>query len=429
MKGTKSKFKFGKLLYNDRFIMFFSVILAFGIWLNVSLTSQETRSLTVTDIPVTMPELSNDLKFFGIEGQTGEVRISGNSLVVASVTSSDMYITASDTSAITEPGTYTVNLVPKKGSLKNDYNFDSTVRPSSIEVYVDRYAEKEINITDKIDVSSVGESNYAATTTLAKQTVTVKGAESIINSIAEADAEYRFTDPLTETQTVEADIVLRDSKGDEVPLDNITLDTTTVSATVPILTIKTVSIVPDIVNAPDSFVYDSSCISVEPSSIQIAVPKDVTDDISFISTAAIDISKINSINNKVNVDLDIPSGIRNLNQITSVDVTFDSSQLTTKKVRLKSFNVINESENRKTTVSTKSIDISIVGLKSQLSSLTAGNITAVVDMSSKVSFSGYGSVPLKININSKFPFCWAYGSYEVDVNVEDTTNKNTNNGS
>lgn len=428
MKEKKNKFKFGKLLYNDKFVMFFSVILAFGIWLNVSLTSQETRSIAVTDIPITMPELGNDLKFFGVDGQTAEVRISGNSLVVASITSSDMYITASDTSAITEPGTYTVNLVPKKGSIKNDYNFDSTVRPSSIEVYVDRYAEKEISITDKIDVSSVGDDNYAATTTLAKQTVTVKGAESIINSIAEADAEYSFTDPITETQTVEADIVLRDAAGNQIPLNYITLDSTTVSATVPILTIKTVNIVPNIVNTPDSFVYDSNCINVEPSSIQIAVPRDVTDDVSFISTSEIDISKISPTDNKINVELDIPSGIRNLNQVTSVDVTFDSSQLTTKKIRLKSFNVINESENRKTSVSTKSIDISIVGLKNQLSSLTAENITAVVDMSTKVSFSGYGSVTLKININSKFPFCWAYGDYEVDVNVEDTS-KNSNTGS
>lgn len=421
MKGTKGKFSFGKLLYNDRFVMLFSVLLAFVIWINISLTSQETRYLTVTDIPVTLPELGNDLKFFGSEKQTAEVRISGNSLVVASVNSSDIYITAADTSEITAPGTYTVNLVPKKGSIKNDYNFDSTVRPSSIDVYVDRYAEKEINITDKIDVSSVQENNYAATTTLAKQTVTVKGAESIINSIAEADAEYSFKDPISETQTVEANIVLRDSNGDAVPLDYITMDTDTVSATVPILTLKTVSIVPHIVNAPDSFVYDSSYIKVEPSTIQIAVPKDVTDDISYISTADIDLSKINAANNKVSVELDVPSGIRNLNQVTSADVTFDFKNLGSKKIRLNKFSVINESENRKTTVSTKSIDITLVGAKDQLDKITASNITAVVDMGTKISFSGYGSVPLKISINSKFPFCWAYGDYEADVNVEDTS--------
>ncbi len=426
MKGTKSKFNLGKLLYNDRFVMLFSVILAFGIWINVSLTSQETQSLMITDIPVTMPELGNDLEFFGIEEQTAEVRVSGNSLVVAGITSSDIYITAADTSKITAPGTYSVNLVPKKGSIKNDYNFDSTVRPSEIDVYVDRYAEKEINITDKIDVSSVGENNYAATTALAQQTVTVKGAESVINSIAEADAEYSFTDPISETQTVDARIVLRDSAGEEVPLDYITMDKTTVSATVPILNIKTVSIVPNIINAPDSFVYDSNYIKVEPSTIQIAVPKDVMDDVSYISTAEIDITKISPISNKVSAELDMPPGIRNLNQITSVDITFDSGQLTTKKIKLNSFNVINESENRKTTVSTKSIEINVVGPKNQLSSLTAANVTAVVDMSTKASFSGYGSVSLRIGINSKFPFCWAYGTYEVDVNVEDTTqNSNT----
>lgn len=421
MKGIKSKFSIGKLLYNDRFVMLFSVILAFAIWVNISLTSQETRYLTVTDIPITMPELGNDLRVFGSEEQTAEVRISGNSLVVASVTNSDIYITAADTSQLTAPGTYSINLVPKKGSIKNDYNFDSTVRPSSINIYVDRYAEKEINITDKIDVSTVDKDHYAATTTLARQTVTVKGAEAVINSIAEADAEYSFVDALSETKTIDASIVLRDANGDIVPTDYITLDTTLVSATVPILKVKTVDIVPTIINVPDSFEYDSNYVTVEPSTIQIAVPDDVTDDISSIATAEIDLSKVDLSNNKFSVDLEIPSGIRNLKQITSADVTFNAEELSTKKIKLSTFTIINESENRKTTVSTKSIEVTLVGARDQLSGVTAANVTAVVDMASKVSFAGYGSMPVTISINSKYPFCWAYGTYEVDVNVVDTT--------
>ena len=184
MKGIKTKFSFSKLFYNDKFVMVFSILVAFIIWFMVSTTTQETTVFTVTDIPITLPELGNDLQFFNTENMTAEVKISGNAIVVAGVTSSDVYITASDTSEVTSPGKYKLNLVPKKTGVKTDYSFESTVSPSTIEVYVDRYVEKEINITDKIVVDSVAEGKYASTTTLAQQTIKVTGAESFVNSIS-----------------------------------------------------------------------------------------------------------------------------------------------------------------------------------------------------------------------------------------------------
>lgn len=421
MKEKTNKLNFSKLFYNDKFVMLFSVILAFIIWVNLSVNSQETRYLTVTDIPISLPELGNDLHFFGTDNLTAEVRISGNSLVVASVTSSDIYITAADTSQLTSPGNYTLNLVPKKGSIKSDYNFDSTVRPSTINTYIDRYAEKEIAITDRIDVSAVDSEHYAAKTQLSRQTINVKGAEAVINSIAEADAEYTFTDPISETQTVEAIIVLRDSKGEKIDTQYITTDAKTVTAAVPILKIKTIPIVPNITNAPDSFVFDEDIISVEPSTIEVAIPDDATENISSISTDEIDLSKVNLTNNHFNVGLQISSGLRNLKQITEAEVTFDKSKLAEKKITLSKFTIINDSPNRKTNVSTKSIDVVLIGEKNQINTITASNITAVIDMSSKISFSGYGSMPVTISINSKFPSVWTYGTYEVDVNVADTT--------
>ena len=111
MKGIKTKFSFSKLFYNDKFVMVFSILVAFIIWFMVSTTTQETTVFTVTDIPITLPELGNDLQFFNTENMTAEVKISGNAIVVAGVTSSDVYITASDTSEVTSPGKYKLNLV------------------------------------------------------------------------------------------------------------------------------------------------------------------------------------------------------------------------------------------------------------------------------------------------------------------------------
>lgn len=417
----KNKFSLSKLFYNDRFVMVFSILVAFVIWFMISTTSQESTVFTVTDIPITLPELGNDLQFFNTENLTAEVKISGNAIVVAGVTSSDIYITASDTSEVTSPGKYKLNLVPKKSGVKTDYTFESTVSPSSVEVYVDRYAEKEINLTDKIEVDSVADGKYVSATVLAQQTVKVSGAESYVNSIAEAAAEYKFTDTLSKTTTVEAAIVLYDVNGKEVSREYVHTDKMSVSATVSVLTIKTLPIVPSFVNTPDSFVYDSDYVTVEPSEIRIAVPDDADNITGYISTGNIDLSTVDESNYSFDVELLIPSGRRNLDQVTSAKVTFDKEQLASKTITLNRFTVVNVAENRRATVSTKSVEIKLVGVKDQIDSITSANVTAVVDMSSKGSFTGYTEMPLNIIINSKFPMVWTTGTYQVDVNVTDTS--------
>ena len=422
MKGIKTKFSIGKLFYNDKFVMLFSVLVAFVIWVSISTTSQETTLYSVTDVPISLPELSNDLKFFNTEDLKADVKISGNAIVVAGISSSDIFITANDTSHITSPGTYKIALVPKKMGIMTDYSFEPSasqaVSPSSIDVFVDRYAEKEITLTDRIDVSSLAKDVYASATIFSQPSVKVSGAESVINRISEAAAVYKFTDPIAATSTVEANIVFYDSAGNEISKDYIETDITSVSATVPILKIKTVDIVPNIINAPDSFKLSTDDVTIEPSTIQLAVPDDA-EDIYSISTAEIDLSKVDLNNNSFDVELVIPSGFRNLNQITTAKVTFEQSKLAAKKITLSSFTVVNEIADRKATVSTKSIDVTLIGDSEQIKSITAANLTAVVDMSTKSTLAGFVEMPVTININSKFPFCWTYGSYQVDVNITD----------
>ena len=90
MKKKISKFRLGKLFYNDKFVMCFSILMAFIFWLYVSSTTQEASVFTVTDIPITLPELTHELKYFNADGLKAEVRISGNALVVATVLNPDL---------------------------------------------------------------------------------------------------------------------------------------------------------------------------------------------------------------------------------------------------------------------------------------------------------------------------------------------------
>ena len=188
MKNIKNKIGF-KLFYNDKFVMIFSILVAFASWLYVSSTTQESAVFTVTDIPVNLPELSDELRYYNAQDLKAEVKISGNALVVTSVTAEDIYITASDTSHITKPGKYTMDLVPKKSGIKTDYSFVSSVTPSSVDVYVDGYKERTFPIIGKIDVQASSDSLYIAQPVLAQQSLKLTGASSVIDSISYVNAE------------------------------------------------------------------------------------------------------------------------------------------------------------------------------------------------------------------------------------------------
>ena len=415
MKKILNKFRLGKLFYNDKFVMCFSILLAFIFWLYVSSTTQEASVFTVTDIPVNLPELTHELKYFNADDFKAEVRISGNALVVATITSDDIYITANDTSQITSPGTYTLDLVPKKSGMKMDYTFDSSPSPSSINVYVDRQSEpREIEITDKIKVSSVDENSYASATMLSQQTVKVSGAETIVNSIAQVCAEYEFKSTLSQTTVVSAPLVFYDIDGKKIDTKYITSDITKVDATVPVLKVVNVSVTPSITNMPDTLDI-SDRIKTEPSEIRLAVPDNFS-SIKEVTTENIDFSKINSENNHFEVNIIIPSGSRNIDGTEKAKVEFDFTDMSEKTLSLTNFSVINEGINQTASVTTKSLDVKIIGTKSQLNSINVSNITAVVDMSEKAdNFIGMTEMPVKININSKFNNCWSYGTYTVNV--------------
>ena len=83
----KNKFSIGRLFYNDKFVMIFSVLVSIILWFTVSATNTSTEShKVISDIPVTI-ELSqnakdNDLMVFN-DNQTASVSVSGSSFIVS----------------------------------------------------------------------------------------------------------------------------------------------------------------------------------------------------------------------------------------------------------------------------------------------------------------------------------------------------------
>ncbi len=418
MNKLKNKLSF-KLFYNDKFVMFFSILVAFISWIYVASTTQESTIFTVTDISINLSDLTNDLRYFGGTDVKAEVKISGNALVVTNVTKDDIYVTSSDVSFITQPGEYTVDLVPKKIGVKTDYHFESSVSPSSIKVFVDRYDEGRVmQITDKITVNSVAPSSYVSQTVLSRQTVKISGAESIVNSIAEVNAEYTVDTMLSDTTVVKAPLVFYDSSGKKISSKYINADITEVDATVQILYVKNVQIIPKIINIPELLDLDSSVIQVEPSSIELAVPKN--SNITSVSTLAIDFSKVTKKNNAFAVNVEIPSGCKNINSVETADVTFDTSGMTEKNITLQQSNFVieNQGPDQTAAVANKSLSVLVIGPSQKINLLTSVSVTARIDMADKSTLTeGYVERPVKIEFKDPFTQCWSEGTYTVNVKL------------
>ena len=110
----KNKFSIGRLFYNDKFVMIFSVLVSIILWFTVSATNTSTEShKVISDIPVTI-ELSqnakdNDLMVFN-DNQTASVSVSGSSFIVSQVQKENILVTALQAGSIDRAGTYTLVL-------------------------------------------------------------------------------------------------------------------------------------------------------------------------------------------------------------------------------------------------------------------------------------------------------------------------------
>lgn len=79
-----------KFLKSDKFLILISVVLSVFLWIGMSFSSGSEFTKTISDIPVTV-ELSqeaidNGYQIFGLDNVTASVSVTGNRMIVGSLT-------------------------------------------------------------------------------------------------------------------------------------------------------------------------------------------------------------------------------------------------------------------------------------------------------------------------------------------------------
>lgn len=416
------------LFYNNKFVLILSVVIAFIIWVALAFNDTEHFPKRINEVPISV-QLSDEAQQQGLtvysptKTDTVSVTISGNTLIVNQIRSSDIEVVPMSVSQITAPGDYKIALMGKNVSALSSFEFVN-IYPSEWTVHVDRAAKKSFPIKlpanmDKIDTSGY----YSPGPTADTESVTISGPETEVNKIDHVSIDYSAgSTALTETKSVQAPLVLYDSSGNVItPSHYVTMSILQVNVTIQVQPKKTVKVRPTFTNQPAGLQMDQdSAFTVTPGTIEIAGPKDTLSKISEVSLEAIDFSQINTTHNSFNQQISqLPTGCTNLSSGTTAQVTLKNmSQYTSKKITITNFTKMNVPDGMTAAMETKSLTVSIVGKESDIATLTDSNITAAVDFSN-VQETGTTNAPVSIKIGGN-KNCWAYGTYQASVTLSKT---------
>ena len=114
----------------------------------------------------------------------------------------------------------------------------------------------------------------------------------------------------------------------------------------------------------------------------------------------------------------LPSSFRNLRMIDTVTVKLNLAGYSTKTITATNFKVNNLGREYEADVTTSSLDVVVVGPEEELSNLTESNLVVQVDMAQQSNLTGHTEMPATISISGGSS-CWAYGSYKVNLSVNE----------
>ncbi len=414
----KKKSFLQRWLQNGYVLFIIAVIISLTIWVYMSInTSSNETSVTISNIPVQI-ELSDEAREMGLQVFTTDdpkasVTVSGSRAVLGLVNENDFTVTAAATS-INSAGDYTIPVSANKRSTLVNYQITSST-PSTISVTVDNFKESDFQLQDGI-VFDVEDGYYGAVS-LQYNSVSISGPQTEILKIKKVVAKATIEGKLKETKDVEAKVVLLDENDNEISQSLLTLSYDKVKATVTVLPEKTVAIEPVFTNKPEGLTITDKMITISPSEILLAGPESDLKKIESVKLEPIDFSTIK--NERVTFDglgIEIPENCKSISNDNSAKVTLDLSGFSSKIFTVEQFSVQGLSDDYTSEVTSKSIDVTVIGSKSDIEKLTASQITAVIDTSDSSGKTGSVEMPVTFKF-SDVTSCWAYGTYQANVTI------------
>lgn len=320
MNKKKKNFSLRKLVYNDKYLIVCSILLAVVIWVAtaMNLSPETTKKITV---PVTI-DFSDTLagqlgiEYFGNSDITVEVTVSCKKYLAKDISDDDINASL-QISTVTSTGYHSVPVLVTAND-NSDFEIKSYF-PTSVEGYYDIAAETKMPVEINYLNNDFLEDGYVlGTTTLSESTVTLKGPKAYVDSVDRVVADVDFQGKLTEPQVVDLKPQAVDEAGNTVLYVNVLTAEKNLTATIPVLKVVDLPTRVNIINGPEN-AADSLKITYSVPSIKVGVLN--SSDINSAVIGDVDYSRLKAGSNVFTFDVSKINGFTVLDGTANVDVT------------------------------------------------------------------------------------------------------------
>lgn len=422
------KLSLRQLFSNTKFLVVFSIFVAFIFWIVVALEYAPVIENEIKDIPVKI-DMNNSvpdklgLQIFGQSDYTINVTVRGNRYIVGGdlLTADDFEATA-QTAYVDSAGKHSLVVKVTAKDANADYEIISK-STDFIEVYFDKYAEKEVEVTPRIisELDDYTADDYMfdkADIIYETKTVKVSGAQTEVNSITAAYADIPIEKKLTQSETIDASVVL--SNGSDLDSKYVKINgesSLTVPVTLPVYKMQTSAVSVSFKNTPSDYINSPLLYSISPSRVRVAVLQNGSDTTNSLEIGTIDFANITPSNGSFTFLASNVKTAKFLDGTTSFNVEVNTDRLSTKKLEpnINSIMITGGSGVSAGNVDLSSIgSVTVVGTQTALASVNANMLEVNINLTNIKLEEGENTVPVTVTLkNSKN--CWVSGSYSAVI--------------
>lgn len=405
---------------NNTVLKVVSLLVAFVAWLIVVENVDRESYATFRDISINMTKVEDSISTLGLNSispdvEMATVNVSGVMYAVGNLSKEDISIEP-DISKVTGAGVYELPLV---ASIKNGNGevAVSSVSPSRITVRFDTLHSKTLAIESNLNGLKSEPGYLIQDEVLNPSQVTITGPEAEVNRISRCEIRTSVDEKLSETYSKKSEIVLLDKNDNVIEAENISMDVSEATVTIPVLKIRDIPVELQFINVPNHFPLEDLEFSLSSETVAVAGVEASIDRYSSILLDHINFKEL-GLGSTYAFRVNLQNGFRNVENIQSVQVSLNDQGFSSRKMDLESIKVINVPLGYVAEAAAQTISgVELIGKTEVLEALTAGDLVAEVDMkhSSEIE-TGQVLMPVKI-YDPMGRLVWAKGSYEVVVSI------------
>ena len=406
----------------------FSLILAlfcgFVAWTVVAVYVDPQGSVTVQDVPINYANGASAYTSQGLDIvekpsiETVDVRVDGNSTIIGNITNSDIMVYPSY-AGVSGAGRVTLRL---QARLVNTTDFPGDIEcavesPRTIEVVFDEVSEKTLAITVDASAVSVAEGYMLNRSAAVPAEITLRGPTSELDQIASVVATVSSDAELSDTTTVPATLELRDENGEVYTPEYTTMDSETANVTLTVYQVRELPLVVDFIGTPTNFDTGSLRYTLSQDTLRVAGPARTISALEELTVTNFDLSQEFELGRDYQRLVELPAGVVSLDGVTSVTLSFDTTDMESTTLNISNIKAINVPSNYELEILSSIVSgVTLYGPADEIESISADSVVAQIDCQSVNLTVGQQTIPVTIQIPSSTRV-FATGSYTVQCEV------------